>query len=85
MNLLRSIFLICSLIASANVLAEKLNINTADADHIAAEMTGVGENKAKAIVEYRKQHGNFKSIDELARVKGIGEKTVEKNRDNLAL
>ena len=41
--------------------------------------------KAAAIVAYRKTNGPFRSIDELANVKGIGTKTVEKNRTNLKL
>jgi len=48
-------------------------------------MTGIGESKAKAIVEYRKTHGNFKSIQELENVDGIGLKTVEKNKDKISL
>ena len=41
--------------------------------------------KAEAIVEYRKANGPFKSADELALVKGIGLKTVERNRDLIAV
>jgi len=85
MKLLRSFLLVLAFVISGTALAEKLNINTADVDHIAAGMTGVGESKAKAIVEYRKQHGKFKSIEDLTEVKGIGDSTVKKNRDNLTL
>jgi competence protein ComEA len=48
-------------------------------------MKGVGLSKAQAIVVYREQNGQFKSVDELSRVKGIGTRTVEKNRENLAV
>jgi competence protein ComEA len=41
--------------------------------------------KAKLIVDYRTAHGAFKSMDELTNVKGIGLKTVEKNRDYIKL
>lgn len=61
--------------------AEPVNINTADAAAIAASLNGIGEAKARAIVEYREKNGAFKSADELVNVKGIGLKTVEKNRD----
>lgn len=61
--------------------AEPVNINTADAAAIAASLNGIGDAKAKAIVEYRQKNGPFKSADELVNVKGIGLKTVEKNRD----
>ena len=41
--------------------------------------------KAQAIVDYRKAHGSFKSAEQLALVKGIGLKTVEKNRDRIVV
>ena len=85
MKLLQSLLLSLSLLVSTAVFAEKVNINTADAEQIASAMTGVGESKAKAIVEYRKQHGNFKSIQDLEYVDGIGEKTIEKNSHKLTM
>ncbi len=48
-------------------------------------MDGVGQIKAEAIVAHRKTHGHFKSIEGLAMVKGIGKKTVEKNRSKLTI
>jgi competence protein ComEA len=85
MKLFHSLLLTAILLFSASAFAEKININTATAEQIASTMTGIGENKAKAIVEYRTTHGNFKSIDSLVKVDGIGEKTVEKNKDKLTL
>ncbi len=85
MKLFHSLFLTALLLFTSSAFAEKLNINTANAEQIASVMTGVGESKAKAIVEYRGSHGNFKSIDSLENVDGIGEKTVEKNKDKLTL
>jgi competence protein ComEA len=70
---------------AASAQAEKVNINTASAEQISTTMTGIGENKAKAIVEYRKSHGKFKSVEELENVDGIGLKTVEKNKDKITL
>jgi len=70
---------------SLAVLAEPVNINTADAPTIAKQLKGVGLKKAQAIVEYRKAHGDFKTIDDLANVKGIGLSTVSKNRDNMVV
>ncbi len=72
------------LFASAHLLAA-VNINTATAEQIAEAMKGVGPSKAQAIVDYRKNHGPFKSVDELVKVKGIGLKTVEKNREQLTV
>ncbi len=66
-------------------LADPVNINTADAATISAELQGVGMSKAQAIVEYRKTHGPFKSFEDLTLVKGIGARTVEINRANILL
>lgn len=65
--------------------AKKVNINTADAEQIASELSGVGATRAEAIIDYRKENGKFNSIDELVNVPGIGEKTIEKNRSNIEL
>lgn len=62
-----------------------VNVNTADAAAIAEELNGVGVKKAQAIIEYRNANGNFKTIEALTEVKGIGLKTVEKNRDVIEL
>ena len=82
-NLLQAL-LFTLLLASAHVLAA-VNINTATAEQLAGAMKGVGPSKAQAIVDYREAHGPFKSVDELVQVKGIGLKTVEKNRDQLTV
>ena len=63
--------------------AGPVDINTADAETLSAELDGVGLEKAKAIVEYRQKYGPFKSPDDLSLVKGIGERTVEANRENI--
>ncbi|SEG67506.1 competence protein ComEA [Vibrio hangzhouensis] len=62
-----------------------VNINQADPEELAELLKGVGMEKAKDIVEYRDKHGEFKSIDELTQVKGIGSATVEKNRSRIVL
>lgn len=61
--------------------AQPVNVNTADAGTIAANLKGIGQSKAEAIVAYREKNGAFKSVDDLAKVKGIGEKTVAANRE----
>lgn len=68
---------------SSLALAGQVDINTADAETISAELNGIGLAKAKAIVEYREKHGPFRSADDLTLVKGIGEKTVERNRSDI--
>ena len=64
-------------------IAGPVNINTADAETISEELKGIGLSKAEAIVEYRDKHGPFKSPEDLSLVKGIGERTVEINRDDI--
>ena len=76
---------VCTLILPLAALAGPVNVNTADAETISAELQGVGLSKANAIVNYRKTHGPFKSVDDLTLVKGIGERTVEINRANILL
>jgi len=76
---------IALLAAPTLVLAGPVNVNTADAETISAELKGVGLAKAKAIVEYRKKHGPFRSADDLSLVKGIGERTVELNRSDIVV
>jgi competence protein ComEA len=84
MKLIKALLLSLMLAFAAHA-AEPVNINTADAATMAERLNGVGESKAEAIVAYREQHGPFKSIDQLALVKGIGLKTVEKNRELLSV
>ncbi len=60
-----------------------VNINTANANTLAAALDGVGTQRAKAIVEYREAHGPFRTVDDLAQVKGIGERVVAENRARL--
>lgn len=64
-------------------LAGPVNVNSADAESIAAELKGVGLAKAKAIVEYRKKHGPFRSAEDLTLVKGIGKRTLDLNKDDI--
>jgi len=62
-----------------------INLNKAGAKEIAKALKGVGMKKAQAIVNYRKQHGDFKAVEELASVKGIGVATIAKNHDRILL
>jgi len=64
-------------------LAAPVNVNTADAEAISEALKGVGLSKAQDIIEYRQKHGPFKSAEDLSLVKGIGERTVELNRDDI--
>ena len=82
-TLIKSAILSVLLGMSLNLLAAPVNINTADAKSLAANINGIGEKKAAAIVQYRKKHGPFKSADDLTNIKGIGPKLIEKNREVL--
>lgn len=69
---------------SSEQTAGVININTASSSELQG-LTGIGEVKARAIIEYREQNGGFSSVDELINVKGIGEKTLEKIRDKITV
>ena len=68
-----------------SVQLASVNINSADAQTLAAGLKGVGLSRAQAIVRYRETFGPFASVDELAEVKGVGTSTIEKNRAVLTL
>lgn len=61
-----------------------VNINTASVDEL-TKLSGVGEAKAKLIIEYREKNGKFKEINELINVKGIGESLIETIKDNITI
>lgn len=65
--------------------AEPVNINTADAETISKALNGVGPKKAEAIIQYRKEHGEFKTLKDLENVSGIGEKTIKLNEKDILL
>jgi competence protein ComEA len=77
--------LLLLLLFTANVLATPVNINKADSKTIASALKGIGTIKAEAITKYRSKHGQFKTLNDLAMVKGIGDKTIQKNRKDILL
>lgn len=83
MNYLKTLLITTLLLAQSAFAA--VNVNKADAAKIAEELKGIGISKATAIVAYRTQHGPFKTVEQLTKVKGIGLKTVEKNRSEILL
>ena len=70
---------------AASSTATKVNINSADAKTLADTLKGVGETRAQEIVRYREAYGPFASADELMEVKGIGQSTLDMNRDLITL
>lgn len=77
------IFFLCLSFAGL-VWAGPVNINTADAETLAT-LNGIGPAKAQAIIEHRKQHGDFTDISQLVDVVGIGEKTLEKLKTDVTV
>jgi competence protein ComEA len=70
-------------IFSFNAYALPVDINRADAKTISQSLKGIGLKKATAIVKYRKENGAFKKLKDLVNVKGIGEKTIKKNKADI--
>lgn len=63
---------------------EPVNLNSATKEQLTT-ITGIGDKKADLILQYRQEHGQFKSIDDLKNINGFGDKTVDKLRDQLAV
>lgn len=61
-----------------------VNINTASKEELTT-LKGVGEKRAQDIIDYRKKHGNFKSVDDLGKVPGIGPGLMKKIRSDLTI
>jgi competence protein ComEA len=81
--MLRLLLISLVLLFASVVCAEPVNINIASAEELAENLKGVGPKKAMAIVEYREANGPFYTPEELINVKGIGPKTLEKNKENI--
>ena len=62
----------------------KVNINTADLTTLQT-LNGVGPSTAQKIIDYRNANGKFKSIDDLKKISGIGEKTFAKFKDQICV
>lgn len=77
--------MVLALATGAAVAEEKVDINAANAEQLAATLDGVGEVRAQAIVDYRDTNGDFPSVAALTSVTGIGPATLESNRDRLTV
>ena len=69
---------------SATAATQVINLNTATATQIAA-LPAIGPKTAELIVQYRQKNGNFKKIEEIMNVRGIGEKTFLKLKDRITV
>lgn len=70
------------LAVSSTAMAAQVNVNKASAEQISKDLMGVGLVKAQRIVDYCQKNSCAKPED-LINVKGVGQKTIDKNRDNL--
>ena len=61
-----------------------ISINSATMEELQS-LTGIGESKANAIIEYREKNGNFNSIEDLKNVTGIGDALFEKVKDSITI
>ena len=59
---------------------ESVDINSADVAALVKHVKGIGSKKAEAIIQYREANGPFASVNDLSKVRGIGQKTVDANR-----
>ncbi|WP_048305767.1 ComEA family DNA-binding protein [Halomonas sp. PR-M31] len=85
-TLLKAVLLSLSLGFASLALAQEtqsININSADAEML-TQLPGIGEAKAQAIIEDREANGPFNSAEDLSRINGIGDATVESLRDQIA-
>jgi len=83
MKIIRILLTFLAFTFSALVYAGPVDINIANASALAKNISGVGIKKAEMIVAYREKHGMFKKVEDITKVKGIGAKLLEKNRDVL--
>ncbi|HCM64621.1 MAG TPA: hypothetical protein DIT05_19085 [Morganella sp. (in: Bacteria)] len=65
--------------------SSRISINTASAEELAQNLSGIGPKKAQSIIEYRTDHGPFTSAEQLMEVKGIGERIFSINSDKIEL
>ncbi len=84
MNQVKSIILLLCLLVTP-LGAAPVNVNTANAEEIAKALYGVGPHKAEAIVRYRQEHGKFKSVQALKKVRGIGQGILDGNHDDIKI
>ena len=71
-------------ICAQGVIADPVDINSADKATLMT-VKGVGERRAEAIIAWREKNGPFNSVDQLMEVEGIGQSTLDANKDLLTV
>lgn len=85
MQLFRKLALLALLSLPVTLFAEGVvDINTADKETLMT-LSGIGTAFAERIIDYREQHGGFRSVQELTDIRGIGPALIEKNKDALTV
>ncbi len=85
MQTLRKFVFIVFISLSPTLFAnEAVDINTADKEMLMS-VNGIGEKRAEDIISYRKENGEFMSVQELTNIKGIGQSMVDRNKDTLTV
>lgn len=64
-------------------VSPQINLNTVSVKELTGSFKGIGIKRAESIIQYRKIHKSFKSIDELGNIKGLGKKFLKRNRNAL--
>ena len=70
---------------ASKTVTGKVNINTATAQQLDNDLPEIGTVMAKRIVDYREKNSNFKTIEDIKNVSGIGDKTFEKIRNTITV
>jgi competence protein ComEA len=83
-NMMKLFLLLITLFVFTGAAFAAVNINTASQAELES-LQGIGPAKAKAIIDYRKKKGSFKSVDDLQNVSGIGPATVQKLRKDITV
>lgn len=83
-NMIKLFLLLITLFVFSGAAFAAVNINTASQAELES-LQGIGPAKAKAIIDYRKKKGSFKSVDDLQNVSGIGPATVQKLRKDITV
>lgn len=85
MKSLIALLLVAGSLLANTVSAEMVNINKASAEVIQENLKGIGAKKAAAIISYRTEHGDFKKLEDIKDVKGIGDALFEKIKADISL